>query len=160
MRRFNCCVFNHPCPIFCPLLRNCENQIVNPVIISGFGFFSNQTVGDVIPQNIIPLNFIQGNGTNILPSASFGALLSAGTYQITYNTSGTVPTSGQMSMKLVLNGADVMGSVATATQSVGSQANLSQTIVVTLTQTGILELVNNSDATTTYANARMFINAL
>ena len=163
MRRFNCCIFNHPCPIFCPFLSCvCENEIVNPIIGSTFGYFSNTALGAIVSNAIIPLNFVQGDGDNITASTTLpGAInLLAGTYQITYLASGTVPASGTMSIKLRLNGVDVAGSVLTATQPAGQVTNLTQTIVLTVPQTSTLELVSNSSDATTYSYANMFVNVL
>lgn len=161
-RRFNCCVFNHPCPIFCPFLGRCDMEVINPIPTADFGFFVNTATSTVLTQGIIPVNFVQGEGLAITPSSTTaGAVnLAAGTYEVTYLAEGTVPASGTMSIKLELNGLDVFGSVLTGTQTVGNVINLSQTMVITVAQNSTLELVNNSADTTTYSHASMFIRRI
>lgn len=163
MRRFNCCIFNHPCPIFCPFSLACTgNEVVNPIILTGYGFFNNVVGGAIAPQTIIPVSFVQGNSAGILSSTTVpGAVsLAAGAYEISYLAGGTVPASGSMSIKLRLNGADVAGSVLTGTQTAGNVINLTQTMVLTVPQGSTLELVNNSTDTTTYSYASMFIRSV
>jgi len=161
-RRFNCCVFNHPCPIYCRAVRSCENIVVNPIINTGFGFFNNTDVGAIASNARIPLSFVQGEGTTITSSqAVLGAIsLSAGTYQITYFANGEVPASGTMSIKLRFNGVDVSGSILEATLPTGEQTTLTQTIVLTVSQTSTLELVNNSADNTIFSLASMFVQVL
>ena len=160
-RRFNCCIFNHPCPIFCPINLACRggNEIVNPIITSDFGFFNNLSVGEIASQGIIPVGFVQGSGAGILPSTitSGAVTLSAGTYEISYSVSGTVPASGTISAKLQVNGVDVSGSTISTTQTAGNAVNLSRTIVITVPQTSTLQIVNNSSDATTYTNASLLI---
>lgn len=162
-RRFNCCVFNHPCPIFCPFLPSgCENEVVNPQIAdSSFGFFSavNQTVA---PDGLIPLNLAQGNGLDVTQSTVItGAVaLLAGTYQITFSAGGTSTSSGLLSVGLRLNGVEVSNSTASASATAGQTVNLTNTIVLTTSQGGILELVNNSANTTTYGYANLFVRSI
>lgn len=164
-RRFNCCVFNHPCPIFCPFVNlacNGGNDIINPIITSDFGFFNNTVGGAIASQAIIPVGFVQGSGTGVLPSTTTaGAVtLSAGTYEISYSAAGTVPASGTISIKLQINGVDVAGSIISGTQTVGNAVNLARMIVITVPQTSTLQLVNNSSGTTTYTNASMFVRSI
>lgn len=163
-RRFNCCIFNHPCPIFCPINLACKggNDIINPIITTDYGFFNNLSVGAVATQTIIPVGFVQGSGSGILPSTttSGAVTLSAGTYEISYSVSGTVPASGTISAKLQINGVDVSGSTISATQTAGNAVNLSRTIVITIPQTSTLQIVNNSSDSTTYTNASLFIRSI
>ena len=164
-RRFNCCIFNHPIPIFCPQINlACQdgNQIINPILNDDFGFFNNLLGGVVTPQAIIPVGFVQGRGTGILPSTTTaGAVtLQSGTYQITYSAGATVPASGSVSIKLTLNGVDVSGSVVSGTQTAGNVITLGRTITLTVPQTSTLALVNNSAENVTFADASLFIRQI
>ena len=161
-RPFNCCVFNHPCPIFCPLLTRCNgNTIVNPTITEAFGFFNNTDVGTIGSQFRIPLNLVQGNSDRITASTTNGAVqLTPGTYEVTYLAGGSVPANGTLSIKLRLNGFDVTGSTLNGTQTAGNVVNLTQSIVLTVTQTSVLELVNNSAQTANFAYASMVVKSL
>lgn len=164
MRGFNCCICNHPCPLFCPgFTESCsENIVVNPIITENFGFFNNTAVGAVEPQAIIPVAFVQGRGTSITGSTTtVGAVnLLPGTYEVTYFAEGTVPESGTISIQLELNGIDVVGSTISATLPADTVTTLTQTIVITVAQTSTLELVNNSTDSTTFTNASIFIRRL
>ena len=73
MPRFNCCVCNHPCPIFCPFINfTCQNDVVNPVVGNAFGFFNNLAVGDVAGGAQIPLSLVilggDGGGRALMKS--------------------------------------------------------------------------------------------
>lgn len=161
-RRFNCCIFNHPCPIFCPCSLACTgNEVVNPIIPSDYAFF-NSVGGDIASQAIIPVSLVQGNSQAITPSTqiSGAVVLSAGTYEISYLAGGIVPSNGTMSIKLRLNGTDVAGSVLTGSQAAGNVINLTQNMVLTVPQGSTLELVNNSAETTTFYYSSMFIRRI
>lgn len=162
-RRFNCCVFNHPCPIWCPFVNlSCTNDVINPILQNDFGFFNNLAVGAISTQSIIPVGLVVNRGPSITQSnTTAGAVnLLAGTYEISYLANGTVPAGGSMSIKLRLNGFDVSGSTLTTTQTAGNVASLTQTMILTVPQTSTLALVNNSANTTTYSYASMSIKRL
>lgn len=163
-KRFNCCIFNHPCPIYCPFLNlSCRggNRIVNPVLTNQFAFFNNLSVGAINSSTIIPLSFVQGEGNNISPSSTTGAVnLLAGIYEVTYFAQGNVPESGNLSIKLRLNGLDVDGSGISNVTTSNNVSTLTQTILISVKQTSILELVNNSSDTTTYTQASMFLRRI
>jgi hypothetical protein len=161
MPRFNRCIFNHPCPIFCPLLSGCsENTVVNPTIADAFGFFSNTVGGEVGSQSIIPLTFVQGNGAVVQSSTTGAVEISAGTYQVTYLAGGTVPASGTLSIKLRLDGFDVTSSTLNGTQTSTNFVNLTQSIVISVSQTSVLELVNNSSTSAKFSYASMVIRSV
>ena len=164
MRGFNCCICNHPCPLYCPsFTTSCrENIVVNPVLSESFGFFNNTAVGAVESGATIPLALIQGRGTSITGSSTTtGAInLLPGTYEVAYFAEGTVPESGVISIQLELNEVVVSGSTISQTLPAGSGTTLTQTIVINVPQESTLELVNNSVDTTTYANASVFIRRL
>lgn len=159
--RRNCCCFNHPIPIWCPCARSvCRNEVINPTLTESFGFFNNTAVGTIGSDSTIPLNLVQIGGGGINTNGSGAILLSAGTYQVTYFANGTIPAGGTMSIKLRLNGFNVAGSVLTNSQSVGDVETLTQTLVLSIPQDGgILELVNNSNATT-FTLASMFVRRI
>ncbi len=162
-RRFNCCIFNHPCPIFCPFSMDCtENEVVNPIVLDDYAFFNNLDIGTIASQAIIPVYLVQNRGTSIAPSpVTSGAVrLLAGTYEVTYLAGGTIPAGGNASIKLRLDGVDVSGSVLNETQTAGSTFNLTQTMIITVTQASTLELVNNSADATVFSYASMVFRRL
>lgn len=164
-RRFNCCIFNHPIPIFCPWINlSCQdgNQIINPIITNSYGYFTNTAGGEIASQGIIPVGFVQGRGSMILPSiTTSGAItLSAGTYAITYSANGTIPASGTVSLELELNGVAVSDSIVSATQTASNVASLSKTVVITVPQTSTLELVNASSDAATFSNVSVFVRQI
>lgn len=165
MPRMNCCIFNHPCPILCPSNLACRggNNIVNPVLPTNqYGFFNNTAPGSIATETIIPVTLNVGTGTAITASTttSGAVTLLAGTYEISYFAEGTIPSGGTISIKLSLNGTDVAGSTLTDTATAGNVINLTQTIIITVTQTSTLQLVNATSETTTYSNASMSIKRL
>ena len=92
MPRFNCCIFNHPCPIRCPLLScGCRNEIVNPEFGNDFGFFNNTAVGEIASQTTIPVSLVTSEGTSIVSNGAGGVTLAAGAYEVSYLANGTVP---------------------------------------------------------------------
>ncbi len=162
MPRFNCCVFNHPCPIFCPLIPcGCtSNTVVNPSFGNDFGFFNNTSPGSIASQAVIPLGLVINEGGSVVPSANGGVTLAAGVYEVSYFANGTVSANGTLSIKLVLNNADVPGSVVTSTQAAGDVSSLTQTMILTVQQPSTLLLVNNSQDLTTFSNASMSIRRI
>ena len=160
MFRSGCCRFNHPCPIWCPCVRRvCRNEVVNPVLTESFGFFNNTAVVAIAENAIIPLSLVEVGGSGILPNGAGAVTLAAGTYQVSYFASGTIPAGGTLSIKLRLNGVDVSGSVISATEAAGNVASLTQTIVLSTQLGGTLELVNNSTSTT-FSLASMLIRRI
>ena len=159
--RRNCCCFNHPVSIWCPCAqKSCSNEVVNPVLTESFGFFNNVSSTTIAQQDRIPLNLVQIGGGGISLNGSGSIVLSAGTYQISYFASGTVPTTGTVSIKLRLNSTDVSGSIITQAQAQNETATLTQTIVINVPQDGaILEIVNNG-STTSFGLASMFIRRI
>lgn len=143
---WNNCRCNHPCPIFCGRLVSCTNDIINPVITNSFGFFNNTTTQTIAAFSTIPVNFVLGEGTSISPSTDVaGAVqLAAGTYEVSYFAEVVLPESGTAEIALELNGATVIGSPVTETGTSGEILTLTQTVMITMTQTSILELVNNT----------------
>ena len=158
-RRFNCCVFNHPCPIFCPINLPCSNDVQNPILSGEFAFLNNNLPGSIAENAIIPLGLQNYFGNFAVPSDG-GVSLSAGTYEINYFAGGVVPSSGTLQIGLFLNGVVVLGSVITATTDVGSAVNLTRTIVVNVPLGGILQLVNLSSQSADFNFASMFIRQL
>lgn len=162
MPRFNCCVCNHPCPIFCPFIDlTCQNEVVNPVVSSAFGFFNNLSVGAIASGAQIPVSLVilGGDGGGIVPNAG-GVTVTPGTYEINYFAGGTVPAGGTLSIGLTLDGVSVAGSQVSSTQSAGSTVNLTRTIVVSAIDGGTISLVNTSGEAATFSFASMFLRRL
>ncbi len=160
-RRFNCCQFNHPCPIFCPSINlTCTNEVVNPDFDNDFGFFNNLAVGTIASQAIIPVSLVTSEGTSISSNGAGGVTLVPGSYEVSYLANGTVPASGTLSIKLQLNGVDLSGSVLNATQTAGDVVSLTQTMIISTTNTNTLNLVNNSSDDTTFTYASLSIRRI
>lgn len=162
-RRYNCCCFNHPCPIFCRSLcvNSCQNEVINPVIGANFGFFNNTNVGAVTGNTIIPLSVVQSGGTGVTSNGLGGISLVSGIYQVTYFASGEFPSGGILGVKLRLGGQDVANAVISETGTAGDVSTLTQTIVVNVPQEGaILELVNNSTQSVVFTLASMFVQRI
>ncbi len=162
MPRFNCCICNHPCPIFCPFINfQCQNEVVNPVAGNAFGFFNNLAVGEIVSGGQIPVALVTlgGEGGGISPN--MGAVtLTPGTYEVNYFAGGTMPVGGTLSIGLTLNGTAVSGSQVSSTQNSGTTVNLTRTIVVSAIDGGTLSLVNTSGEAATFSFASMFIRRL
>ncbi len=143
---FNNCRCNHPCPIFCYRLRSCTNDIVNPIITRDFGYFNNTATQTIASSAIIPVYFVLGEGTSVVPSLSTsGAVtLAQGTYEISYFANVTIPEGGSAEIALRLNGAVVSGSSVIATGTAGQVVPVSQTVMLSVAQSSTLELVNVS----------------
>ena len=156
------CIFNHPCPIFCPIDLSCRgNEVINPDLTESYGFFSNNDVGSILPNAIIPLSLQEVEGDGISASVTtFGAInIFGGTYEITYFAQGVVPENGTISAALRLNGVVLSGSEIEQTQTPGDIVNMSKTIVFTTLQSGTLELFNSADETI-FDSASVFIRRL
>lgn len=159
--RSHCCRFNHPRPIWCPCARRvCRNEVVNPVLTESFGFFNNTAVGTIASNAIIPLTTVQTGGSGVSSNNAGGIILAAGTYQVSYFANGTVPAGGSVSVSLRINGTELSGSEVTVTGDSGNVASLTQTIVITLAQSGTLELVNSSLENVTYSLASVLIRRI
>jgi len=158
-RRFNCCIFNHPCPICCPINLACTNQVVNPIVGTAFGFFNNPFGGTIASQDVIPVGLVTYGGEGIASSGN-GVFLTAGSYEVNYFAGGTVPASGTLSIKLRINGVDVSGSIISSLQAVGTSVNLTRTIVITVPTNSELQLINNSSDTAVFSFASVFVRRL
>lgn len=159
----NCnCVFNHPCPIFCPINLSCQgNEVVNPALTPSYGFFSNNDVGTIAADAIIPLSLqeVEGNGISASTTTAGAINLLGGTYEISYFVQGIVPDGGTISTALRLNGVVISGSEIEQIQTPGEVVNMSKTIVFTTLSSGTLELFNSSEETT-FDSASVFIRRL
>ncbi len=163
MIRYNCCSYNHPCPLYCPgLIGSSVTEVVNPVTTAEYGYFNNVAGGTIATDAIIPVSLVQGSGTSITasPTTAGAVRLSAGNYEVSYVVEGTVPASGTLSTNLRLNGTDVPGSTLSTTRTVGNVVNQTQRIVLTVPQASTLELVNNSTDETTYSYANLVIRKI
>ncbi len=157
----NCCC-NHPCPIFCNRLRCCTNDVVNPVLTNAFGFFNNTATQTVDAFSIVPVNFVLGEGTSILPSqTTAGAVaLAQGTYEVSYFANVVLNDSEVAQIALRLNGVVVSGSEVQDTGTAGQQLSLTQTIMLTVAQASTLELINNTSNATVFNLASLSIKKL
>ena len=157
-----CCRPVNPRPIYCPLVVQSQNNIVNPVITNQFGFFNNTTPGTIEDETIIPLTLVNGRGTNITQSTTTtGAVtLLPGTYEVSYTANGTTPTGESVSVALQLNGVEVSGSVVTESGTAGTNVTIGQTMILNVPTTSTLSLVNTSGETTEFLLASMTINRL
>ncbi len=155
----NNCFFNNPRPIFCPFVNfNCtQNQVINPTLPGSFAYLTAGTTEAAAGANI-PLTFENFSGNLFLPNGFGGIVLSAGTYEITYTASGSVPSSGSMAIGLNFAGVDV--STVSLSQAAGSDAVLVRTFVLTVSQSGTLYLKNTGAQTTTFSFASMLIKPL
>ena len=158
-RRFNCCIYNHPCPIRCPINLSCTNEVVNPIISSAYGFFNNTIGGTIGAESQIPLGLIIYGGEGI-SSINGGVAITPGVYEVNYFAGGTIPAGGTFGIKLQLNGVDVAGSAVSSTQDAGETVNLTRTIVVSALQGGVLELINDTDESVDISFASMFVRRL
>lgn len=159
MPRFNCCVFNHPCPIFCPLNLPCSNNVLNPTLSAEFAFLNNTAPGSVAANATIPLGLTNFLGNFVTPSDG-GVVLSAGAYEVNYFASGTIPSNGTLQIGLYLNDVLAFGSSITSTASVDSEVNLTRTIVVNVPIGGTLLLRNSTSQAVDFSFASMFIRQL
>lgn len=157
----NCCC-NHPCPIFCRRLRCCTNDVVNPVLTGNFGYFNLTEQFAAGAFGIIPVYFVLGEGTSVLPSAvtSGAVTLAQGTYEISYFANVTIPASGSANVALRLNGAVVNGSQVEVTGVAGEVQQISQTIMVSVAQSSTLELINNTAGSLSTTLASLSIKKL
>lgn len=159
-RSFNCCIFNHPCPIFCPSVNlECENQVVNPLLGQGYAFFNNTDVGLIESSAQIPLSPVILGGGTILPSGE-GVLLPTGVYEVNYFASGTVPQGETLSIALQLGGTLVEGSQISATTTAGTTTNLTRTIVISVAQSSLLTLQNTTSQAADFSFASLFVRSL
>ena len=157
----NCCC-NHPCPIFCGRLRCCTNDIVNPVLTGNFGYFNRIGETTVGGLGIIPVSFVLGEGTSVLPSTAVpGAVtLAQGTYEVSYFANVVIPASGTASIALRLNGGIAGGSSIEVTGVAGEVVSISQTIMLSVEQSSTLELFNNTAANLTTTLASLSIKKM
>lgn len=156
------CCPNTPNPIW--VLGSCSNSnnVVNPVILSSFGFFQNTLGGAVTTGAIIPVTLASSQGSKITQSTTTaGAVnLTPGTYEITYFVNATIPASGNLTVGLRANGIQVEGSTATVTNTASNQIALSKTIVLTVPANTTLELYNAGTDTVTISNANITVKEL
>ena len=157
------CFYNHPTRIVCAtIVQNCRNEVTNPVIVNGYGYFNNLNVGQIATGEILPVTPIVTRGTNILNSTTTsGAItLQPGTYEISYTATGEIPTGGTISVGLELNNTGVSGSDITESGTAGNVVSLSRTIILSVINESTLNLVNSGTEDTTYNFAGITINRL
>ncbi len=160
-RRFNCCGFNHPTPIFCPFINfQCSNDVINPTTANDFGYFNNLAVGAIATGGTLPLSVVLFSGEGIISNGIGSVVLTPGNYEINYFAGGTVPADGTLGIGLQLNGTTVLGSVVTQSQDAGSTVNLTRTIALTVPSGGTVSLINTSAQTTTFSFASLFVRRL
>lgn len=158
----NFCCPNTPRPIF--VFGDCDNNnsVINPVVLSSFGFFENNLGGTVPANTIIPVALTSSQGNNVSASSTTAGTitLAPGRYEITYFVNGTLPASTTMSVALRANGVQVAGSTSTASGTAGNQTTLTKTIVLTVLSTTTLELYNNGTDALTISNANILVKEI
>ncbi len=160
-RRFNCCIFNHPCPIQCSAFNfSCTNDVVNPDFDNDFGFFNNTVLSTVDAGAVIPVVLVTSEGASITSNGAGGVTLLAGAYEVSYLANGVVPASGTFAVRLDLNGATISGSPISITQTAGNSVNLTQTMIITTNGTSTLQLVNNSAESVNFNYASISIRRI
>ena len=156
------CCPNTPEPI--RVIGRCSNtnNVVNPIILSSFGFFENNLGGTVTANAIIPVTLTSSQGDNVSGSTTTaGAItLTTGTYEITYNVDATIPTLGTMSVGLRLNGTNITGSTSAVSGTAGNQGILTKSIIVTVPQTSTLELYNAGSENLTISSANVIVKEI
>lgn len=144
------CTFNHPCPIFCPNINlDCQgNEVINPVLSSQFGFFSNGTV-TVSAREVISVfpQTTSGKSVTASPTVTGAIQLLPGNYQVSYFASST----NAFSVALNLNGVQIPFS-ETNGNSVSKTIIISVNSVSTLTLTNLLDQTIFSSASVTVIN--------
>ena len=156
------CCPNTPNPIW--VFGSCSNNnnVINPVILSSFGFFQNTLGGPVVVNGIIPVTLANSQGSKITASTTTAGTvnLTPGTYEITYFVNATIPASTNVTVGLRANGIPVVGSTVTATGTATNQTTISKTIVLTVTANTTLELFNAGVDTLTISNANIVVKEL
>lgn len=157
------CFFNHPRQIVCrTIIQTCRNEVTNPVVTGGYGYFNNLDVGAIAPGGILPVTAVTTRGNNIVQSTTTtGAVsLAAGTYQISYSVTGEIPTGGTISAGLLLNGVGVSGTDVTESGTAGNVVGLNRTIILNVPNASTLNLTNTGTEETTYNFAGITITQL
>ena len=156
------CFYNHPTQIVCQtIVRNCRNEVTNPVITNDYGYFNNLNVGAIEAGGILPVTAIVTRGTNIGGTTAQGEItLQPGTYQISYSATGEIPTGGDISVGLQLNNVGVSGSDITESGTAGNAVVLSRTLILSVLSTSTLGMINSGTEETTYNFAGVTITRL
>ena len=157
------CFCNHPRQIFCGILSaNCENNVVNPVVSTNYGFFNNTLPGQIESEAVIPLTFVLGSGNAITQNTSTTGTISLmpGVYEISYTAGAVVPTGNAVSVELQLNGVAVDGTELEVVVVAGQTENLTQTIMLNVPAESVLALVNTTTETVDFTNASIAIRRL
>lgn len=159
---WNKCCINHPCPIFCGLLTTCTNDVINPIMTANYAYFNNTSTITTPTLSNIPVFFSIGEGTAIAQSSSTAGAVSIapGTYEVSYFANATLPASGTASLALSLNGAVISGSQIDSSGTASQTVTLSQTVMISVTQSSTLALFNSSADALTTTLASMTIKKL
>lgn len=150
---------SYPCPIFVRGTTCSENSVINPKNVLNQSFFALTDLTTVIANGDVPLTLVSSSGSGF--SINNGVVtLGVGRFQITYNVTSELPTSGQNIFGLILNGENVSSSLTTQTGTAGDRISQSNTVIVTTTSSSTISLRNLSTGNVQVINANLLITKL
>lgn len=150
---------SYPCPIFVRGTTCSENSVINPENVLNQSFFALTNLTTVIVNGDVPLTLVSSSGNSFLINNGV-VTLGVGRFQITYNVTSELSTSGQNIFGLMLNGENVSSSLTTQTGTAGDRVSQSNTVIVTTTSSSTISLRNLSTGNVQITNANLLITKL
>ena len=161
---FNCCRTGpyYPREIFtCSCLNRCSiGTIVNPQVPREWAVFGLDTTTTVLADGVIPVTLLRSSGTAITDGGAGNVNLTAGVYQISYNVTATVPEGGLVSIVLELGGTEIATTNSLMSGTEGDAVSLSNQIIINLTDSQVLNLINKTDSNVSFESANISITKL
>lgn len=150
-------MFNCGQRMYC-LLNNSANPVINPTLTQGWAFLNSIQSQVVNPGDEVKLNFTSGSGSPITLENGGTIRLAVGTYHVSYDASGIVPTNDLLSLTLFQDNIAVPGTKSSVNANSGSSVNLVASSVLTVTSDGaILRLINTNIQPETIQSANITI---
>lgn len=149
----------YPCPIFVRGTTCSENSVINPENVLNQSFFglTNSTI--IATDGAVPLTLISSSGNGFLINNGV-VTLGVGRFQITYNVTSELSTSGQNIFGLTLNDENISSSLSTQTGTAGNRISQSNTVIVTTTSSSTISLRNLSTGNVQLINTNLLITKL
>lgn len=135
-------------------------SVVNPVQQKEWGVFELSDPVVVQANQEITLTKSMSSGSAVSKDLQGDFFLTAGVYQISYNANFEVPASGKVMLCLELGSVCLPATQSVFTGSVGGINSLSKQIILNLTQSQKLSLLNKTGEAVNFQSANLSINKI
>ena len=150
----------YPCQVTTSFCNCTGNSVINPVSTESFAFLSLVSPATVDCEEIVPVALSSSGGSGITSTESGVVNLTPGTYQATFNVTSEIGASGENNFALSVNDEVLSSSISQVQGTIGNVESVSNSVVITISESSTLNLINNGTDEVTISNANLFVRRI